>query len=154
MEDEAGFDRYKSLLQLCGDELEDQLDEVPLAVLNKPVRKLRAGELHFLLQRHCALEVTVPLALDLLERDPFAEAQGSPGDLLVALLEASTGFWLEHLDLWMQACEVLQRVVERITSRAEQEERGDYMPFYVGDDFMAAVVHFRSIHGEPADEDS
>lgn len=146
MESDPPFDRNRSLLQLCGDALEDEFDALPLALLNRPVRKLRAPELHHLLQRNIAVPIAAPLAVDLLQKDPFAEADGQPGGLLVALMESSTRFWLENFDLWLDTCGVLQEALTAIATRAETEERGDYMPFYVGDDFMSAVVHFRSIH--------
>lgn len=154
MEGDAPLDRSKTLLALCGDDLEEFQEELPLSLLNKPVRKLRAGELHHLLIHNIAPVVTVPLSLDVLRRDPFVEAQGQPGDLLVALLETSTQFWLEHQEYWLEACEVLQEAIAGITARAEQEDRGDYMPFYVGDDFMAAVVHFRSLFSIEEEEES
>jgi len=150
MEIPADFDRRLSLLELlvaAGGEAEEvQRDEVPAQLLTKPVRRLDAAALCHLLRHDVALEFTAPLALERLAEEPLLQAQQYPGDLLVAAMESRTAFWQERRDLWLLMVEVLERAVQTITEKAEAEELGDYMPWYVGDDFMGALLHFRGIH--------
>lgn len=148
------FDTRKSLLELAPglyDEIsgDDDRTMVLRRLGNKPARRLSPAELRELIARHMALRFTVPLAIERLADDPFLEAQRHPGDLLTAVLEADTRFWIDHEDLWWAMIPLLEKAVEIINARMAQEERADYLPWHLGDEFMAALLHFRSIHGTP-----
>ena len=68
------------------------------ALRRRPVGELDVEDLRILLGQRIAPTVLVPLALDVLERDPLAEGDYYPGDLLVALLGVPAGHWLRHPD--------------------------------------------------------
>ncbi len=153
---EIAFNTYRSLLELAPAAWEGAEDDPDLAAVAqrlapKPVRRLTPAELHALLVRNLCLAHTAPLALERLSDDPFLEAAQYPGDLLTALLESDYRFWSEQPELWAAAIEVLETAVGLITRRMEQEERGDYLPWHLGDDFMAALVHFRGLHRNEGD---
>lgn len=141
-------DRRKSLLQLWAEsEAPPEIDdEVPEHLLTKPLRRLNAGELWYLIGRNAGLEQLAPLAVEKLADDPLLKAQQYPGDLLVALMESRSAFWTEHYDLWLETIGLLEAAVKTITELAEKGELGEYMPNYLGDDFMGALMHFRGIH--------
>lgn len=115
----------------------------------KPVRKLSAGELHWLIGRQCSLPVTVPLAMERLEHDPFAQAGRHPGDLLTAVLEADRRYWLEHEEHWLAMAGILEEALRRINEHM-QTQSNDYLPWHMGDDLIAAAIHFRGAYPSPA----
>ena len=94
------------------------------------------------------------MTVDKLEGQPFAQAESHPGDLLVALLETDATFWATQPELWQRAMLVLNEAAEQVARTQEQEELSDYMPEYVGEDFMAAVLHFKDIHARKAATES
>ena len=148
---EFDFDIRKSLLELepgawNPESLDEELLPVAKRCAHKPLRRLSAAELRELIRRGLGLRYTVPLAIDVLEGAPFFEAQQYPGDLLVTVLEADTRFWLDREDLWWAVIPILEEAVGIIQGRVEAEERVDYLPWHLGDDFMAALIHFRGIH--------
>lgn len=147
----AEVDVRRSLTQLwaeAGEDLEMAAEEVPEHLLTKPLRRLSAAELTHLIEHQVGLQYLVPLAVEKLEGEPLLQAQHYPGDLLVALMEARTAFWVERHDLWLEVIGLLEQAVTRINESAEKGELGEYMPAYVGDNFMGALLHFRGIHEE------
>lgn len=153
-EEKDDIDPRKALLELLPEEeIAALLDEgLPRGVIGKPARRLNAAELKFLLSRNLGLDVAAPLAVALVEADLFLQAEGHPGDLLVVLLESSGVYWRTHPELWQRVIEVLERLISALTDKATQEELGAYMPWYLGDDFMGALMHFRGIIPEEGEE--
>lgn len=148
---EPDIDIRKSLAELDPDAwAPEALDEAawPIArrCAHRPLRRLSPAELRALIQQGLALRFVVPAALGKLADNPFLEAQDYPGDLLTAVLEADTRFWVDNEALWWDVMPILEQAVEVINRRVEAEERADYLPWHLGDDFMAALLHFRAIH--------
>ncbi|MBI2431936.1 MAG: hypothetical protein HYV26_03610 [Candidatus Hydrogenedentes bacterium] len=144
------FDPRKSLMELwaASEQALELPDDVPEHLVTKPVRRLTPAELWYLIGHDLGLEHLVPLALEKLEDDPLMQAHTYPGDLLVVLMEARPAFWREQHALWLEVIGLLEAAIQTIQARAEAQELGEYMPFYLGDDFMGALVHFRGIHAE------
>ena len=145
------FDPHKTLMQLDPDAWDpDALDPewgvFVQRLANKPLRKFLPTEMYALLQRQLGLPFVVPLAINRLEADPFLQAAQYPGDLLTVLIEVDSRFWNERYDLWDAMMSMLDQVWTRIQTRMEEEQRGDYLPWHLSDEFMAALLHFRSIH--------
>jgi len=128
------------------DALPDDLPQAMFRLGQKPVRKLNAAELYHLLRCHLSLAYVAPLALDKLDADPLLAAEKYPGDLLTALMESDSRFWLEREELWAEVLGIAAHALESVQGRMAKEERGDYLPACVGDDFMAALLHFRGLH--------
>ena len=146
------FDTHKPLYALDAEGCEAAaVDDDGAAVVRrlaqKPVRRLSVAELCELIRRNIGLPYLVPLAIERLTDDPFLEAQQFPGDLLEAVLESDTRFWCEREDLWCAMIDVLELAVGIINRRVQEEGREDYLPWHLGDNFMAALLHFRGIHG-------
>lgn len=151
MEPLSSFDDHRSLV-----ELEDEgwtfdpevYDAPPHAsgLVTKPVRRLTPAELMQLIRWRVSLRFTVPAAIARMQGDPFLKAGAHQGDLLVALLEADTSFWRQNYELWCAMIDLLAKAIADVAARIEAEEAGEYLPQFLGDDFMGAVMHFREIH--------
>jgi hypothetical protein len=61
--------------------------------------------------------VLVPLAIDMLERDPLAEGDHYEGDLLTAVMRVETSFWTDNRGLPIR--------VERVVHGLPAERRAD-----------------------------
>ncbi len=73
----------------------------------------------------------LPLALDVLEQDPWAEGDYYPGDLLASVLRVERGFWEQAPQLWVrlqtlvaQLEDIPQDMRESIAGFRAQKERG------------------------------
>ena len=62
----------------------------------KPVGRLGVEDLRILLGQDVGTEAVLPYALTVLEREPLAEGDYYPGDLLAAVLSLPVGFWQAH----------------------------------------------------------
>ncbi len=152
MENPIAFDSNRSLIELEDPDWRFEIDEYEApahahSLATKPVGKLNPGELLQLLQWKVSLRFVVPASIARLAEDPFLQAGPHEGDLMVALLESDPAYWRENYDLWCTAVDLLAQAISDVAARVEAEEAGDYLPHFLGDDFMAAVMHFRDIHG-------
>lgn len=145
------FDASRSLVQLEEEDwsFDPECFDAPrqaYSLVTKPVRRLTAAELMHLVRWRVSLRFTIPAAIDRMMGDPFLKAGTHEGDLLVTLLEADSSFWRANHALWCEMVELLARAIGEVAARAEAAEGGDYLPQFLGDDFMAAVMHFRDLH--------
>ncbi len=70
------------------------------ALHRKPLRELTVEDLHIMIGQNFSLDYLVPLALEHLQRDPFAAGDFYPGDLLGCVLgRVQPGFWQRRPDL-------------------------------------------------------
>tara|TARA_R110001592_G_scaffold73496_8_gene224212 strand:- start:1839 stop:2297 length:459 start_codon:yes stop_codon:yes gene_type:complete len=152
MDNPIAFDSSRSLAALEDEDWTFSVDEYDApshaaALATKPVGKLNPGELLQLLQWKVSPRFTIPAAIARLMSDPFQKAALHEGDLMVAVLESDTAYWRDNYDLWCVMVDLLAQAITTVSARVEAEEAGDYLPHFLGDDFMAAVMHFRDIHG-------
>lgn len=135
-----------------GADASDDVAAVARRVGRKPLRKYSPADLLAVVRLGVAPAHTVPPAVALLDADPLLEAAEHPGDLLTAVLELDSRFWLERHELWTAMAGVLERALGEITARAEkmqEEDAGEcWLPALLGDDFMGAVLHFRGMFRE------
>lgn len=69
------------------------------ALHKRPVGALDVEGLRLLISQQIGLDTLVPLALDRVERDPLAEGDFYPGDLLDALMRrVPESYWQAHED--------------------------------------------------------
>lgn len=147
MDFEIDFDIRKTLIELEPEAWDPaEVDPSLFRLASKPLRKLGPAELKALIASNLCLAYTLPMALEMLRDEPFLQAHEYPGDLLTATLEADNRFWIEHYDLWLVMIEILEGAITYIHDRIQREELPEYLPWHVGDDFIAAVLHFRNIH--------
>ena len=103
----------------------------------KPLREFTPEDLRFMLGQQISLPILMPMALDLLETDPFAGGDMSPGSLLFNALRVERPFWQGHPDLWYRLNAILvnlhalRDVIERELIAAAgqfQQARPDQAP--------------------------
>jgi hypothetical protein len=78
----------------------------------KPVGSLDAEDLRVLVAQRVGLDVLVPRALTLLERDPLVEGDFYPGDVLVAVLRVPASYWSANQEQLARARRVVESVDE------------------------------------------
>jgi len=142
---------YRSLVELTEGVIEvpEEPESLGMAVgrlVTKPLRRLELKELLLLVHHHVGLPYVVPMAIDRLEGQPWAQARHCPGDLLIALMEADSRFWREREDLWLAMVPLLEEAVNTAATATEAAQAEEAYAFPVGDDFMAALLHFRGLH--------
>lgn len=76
-----------------------------------PLRDFSIENLRIVISQNIGLEHLVPLALERLQDDPFAEGDFYPGDLLVSLLHSDPKFWQDHPDLRNRIVAIAQRAI-------------------------------------------
>ncbi len=65
------------------------------ALRRKPLGDFSVEDLRIMIGQGLGLPYLLPLALDVLEQDPWAEGDYYPGDLLASVLRVERGFWAQ-----------------------------------------------------------
>jgi hypothetical protein len=105
-------ERNKSLQELDGQDWGDgsffpsHLVLTCHALRRKPLRDFTIEDLRIMIGQNFSLEYLVPLAIEHLQRDPFAAGDFYEGDLLASVLRVQSGFWQQRPDL-RQAVEAI-----------------------------------------------
>jgi len=125
-----GIDLNKSLEQIendfSGDADSDATNMVSEChrLRRVPLSQLKPGDLRLLIGQDISLQRLVPLALALVESDPFIEGSYYPGDLLIALLRSESSFWQRHPEY---RCRLLSAAANAVDeARAGGSERLDF----------------------------
>ena len=98
------FDRTKTLEQLDGDvwpydDFSSHVVQESQRLRKVPVGQLTVEDLRLLIGQKIGLPFLVPVALERLAINPFAEGAYYRGDLLVSLLSVPQEFWPKHPEL-------------------------------------------------------
>jgi hypothetical protein len=87
---------------------------------HKPLREFTAEDLRFMLTQQNSLPVLMPMALDVLEADPFAGGDMYEGALLNMAVQVDPQFWRDRPRLWYRLDMVLL-VARQLYERLERE---------------------------------
>jgi len=89
----------------------------------KPIGEFTVGDLCVMIGQRISVPILLPLALDILEREPFADAEYYPGDLLESVLGMQDEWWERHAEWHDRICRVIRRcqvapseVIERVAT--------------------------------------
>jgi hypothetical protein len=98
------FDRSKTLEELEGVELSEALWPTPLVkeihrLYRVPLETFSTENLRIVIGQQFGLPYLVPMALDLLEVEPWAAGDLYKGDLLQSVLRVEPEFWTTRPDL-------------------------------------------------------
>ena len=108
------FDRSKSIQQLEGDDWDEPTFHAHLVrechrLRRVPLCDFTAENLRIMIGQNIGLEYLVPLALERLQAEPYAEGDLYPGDLLVNVLRSDMEFWQRRPELRQQLVAIAER---------------------------------------------
>lgn len=86
----------------------DHLEQKIHAIRKAPLSRFTVEDIRLMVQRGLSLPYTVPLAIDLLSQNLFAEGDYYPGDLLQSVLNIEPAFWYQNRPLWQALHRLLQ----------------------------------------------
>jgi hypothetical protein len=109
-------DRSKSLQQLDGQDWgEPRFDSHLVTECHRlhrvPLCEFTAEDLRIMIGQNIGLVYLVPLALEQLHANPFAEGAYYPCDLLVNVLGSDTQFWGAHPELGKELISITERAI-------------------------------------------
>ncbi len=76
----------------------------------KPISALSIENLRILIGQNIGLKYIVPIAIEILEKNPFAEGNFYKGDLLFNITKISAEFWLENPKLNNRLVEIKNEI--------------------------------------------
>ena len=79
-----------------------------------PLGEFGVEDLRIMIGQQFGLPHLLPLALEILEQNPFAEGDFFPGDLLLAVLGVKEEFWRQHYSFFEQLTGVISTVESRL----------------------------------------
>ena len=113
------FDVNKSL-----EELENEIWERPdfesslinnvLNIRKKPIKNLTTEDLRLLIGQQFSLDYVIPMAFQILDKNPFAEGDYYSGDLLHNVLSVKKEFWETRPELHQQLKQILQKAKDHL----------------------------------------
>jgi len=65
----------------------------------KPLSEFEPNDYRVLIGQNIGIKYLVPMAIELLEKDPFVEATYYPGDLFLYVMKVDSSFWKSNHDL-------------------------------------------------------
>ena len=80
----------------------------------KPVADFEIEDLRILISQNISLNVLLPIALDKLKENVFAEGDFYEGDLLISILTSDPKYWVDNKSNWKAVCETFETNVERL----------------------------------------
>ncbi len=106
------LDTSKTLSQLLGPLTNDTTDQSALVttcltLYEKPLKDFTVENLRVMIGQSIGLEFLIPLAVELLQENPFAEGDYYPGDLLSAVVKVEPSFWQTHQDFYWSVSEII-----------------------------------------------
>ncbi len=109
--------RDKTLLELEGDSeavttIDRHLVKAVRRLRELPIRDYRTEDLRLMIGQGMGLPYLVPIALDVLEADPFAKGDYYPGDLLKMVTSVPLAFWSDHPSYRRRAAHVVRRALQ------------------------------------------
>ncbi len=80
---------------------------------HKPLDEFTVEDLRITIGQNIALEWLLPMAIELLRDDPFAEGDFYRGDLLNSVLGIKPSFWSDHSELRETIAKIAQHAAAR-----------------------------------------
>src|SRR5688572_9810299 len=87
-----------------------------------PLRQFSVEDLRIMIGQSIALPYLVPLALQHVRKNPLAEGDFYPGDLLKSMLTADSTFWRDHQEWRDEVREIATRTLTRLHSPRPGDE--------------------------------
>ncbi len=90
------------------------------ALRKKPLKDFTAEDLRIKIGQNDSLTYLIPLAIELLQENPFIDGDYYEGDLFGAILSVKKEFWQENIQLYKKVEGILQQA-ESIKSEEVEE---------------------------------
>ena len=124
--------KYKSLFNLEKTHLVGTSEEVSPCLVKRcyeliklPLNEYTIEDLRLMIGQEFGLLYLIPLAVEKLNDNLFAEGDMYEGDLLANVLRVPFAFWKQNPDLWAQVNNLIANKREEITSREISIEKFD-----------------------------
>jgi hypothetical protein len=124
--------RYKSLFDLEKTHLVAPSEEAPTRLVKRcyelimlPLNEYTIEDLRLMIGQEFGLLYLIPLAIEKLNDNLFAEGDIYEGDLLANVLRVPLTFWKQKPDLWAQVNNLIANRREEIVSREISIEKFD-----------------------------
>lgn len=119
------FDRHKTLEELEGDvwgkpPFPSHLVMTCYALRKKILKDFTVEDLRIKIGQNDSLKYLIPLAIEVLQKNPFADGDYYEGDLLGSVLSVKKEFWQENLDFYEKVENILQSAENIQTEEAEE----------------------------------
>ncbi|MGM9512265.1 contact-dependent growth inhibition system immunity protein [Larkinella sp. GY13] len=88
------------------------------ALRQTPLNQFSTEDIRLLIAEGISLPYLIPLALERLTKNPFAEGEFYPGDLFQSVLNVDLNFWLTNRPFWQYIHQLI------INNSFELEDRG------------------------------
>ncbi|MCP1386147.1 contact-dependent growth inhibition system immunity protein [Runella salmonicolor] len=82
-----------------------------------PIHNFTASDLRILIGQNIALKYLIPFALNILDKDPFVEADFYEGDLLESVSKCELHFWIENPQLKLHLKNIIDQNITEINAR-------------------------------------
>jgi hypothetical protein len=123
--------RDKTLLELEGEKasvsiVDSYLVKTVRRLRELPIRDYRVEDLRLMIGQGLGLPYLVPIALEVLEANPFAKGDYYPGDLLKMVASVPLAFWSDHPSYRRRAAHIVRRALQGFDQAGTIPElRGD-----------------------------
>lgn len=88
------------------------------ALRQTPLSQFRTEDIRLLIGNGISMPYLIPLAIEKLNKNPFAEGDYYPGDLFQSVLNVDVNFWLTNRPFWQYIHQLI------INNSFELEDRG------------------------------
>jgi hypothetical protein len=124
------LDTNKSLSQLrgaftSGTTDESALEAACITLYEKPLKDFTVENLRLMIGQSIGLEFLIPLAVELLRKNPFVEGDYYPGDLLSMVMQVEPSFWQTHQDLYWSVSEIVAGLPSLMSDLTDAIQRFD-----------------------------
>jgi hypothetical protein len=119
-------DRSKTLEQLDGavwpePTYDSYLTSTCHQLRKKPLDQFGIEDLRIMIGQNIGLEHLVPIAVEVLQRDPLASGHFYPGDLLKAVLTARDSYWNDRNELRKIVIQIASKALEILKREGDEE---------------------------------
>jgi len=120
----GGFDRRKTLQELEQHDWGEPTYDSHLVITchrlrRKPLDQFTVEDLRIMIGQQISLSYLLPLAVEQLEAEPFAEGNYYPGDLLSAVVGVDEKSWASYPDSLRRVHKVLDQARSKLSSLDE-----------------------------------
>jgi hypothetical protein len=120
------IDKTKSLEELENDywgeedTYQTSLIETIYKLRKKPLDQLEPGDIRYFIGQHLGNKYIVPIALNILEKNPYILGTYYEGDLLNGVLDIEVEFWKENKELFGQLVKIMEKFNNDFSEEIEE----------------------------------